>query len=84
MADALTEKLFACAIAANARRMCRQSREASAEHIKLMHESISRSREVLKGVPLPDAFAGRKTREPPASESHVEQAGCINQREPNR
>ena len=64
MADAPTEKLAIRAIAANARRMCRQSREANAEHVKLMHESISRSREVLKDVPLPDAFAGRKTHEP--------------------
>jgi hypothetical protein len=81
MDDALTERLVARAIAANARRMCRQSREASAEHIKLMHEGISRSREVLQGIPPQDAFAGRNSHEPPTSESHVQQAGCIDQGE---
>ena len=81
MVDALTEKLVARATAAKARRMCRQSRETDAVHIKLMHESISRSREVLKGIPLPAAFAGRKTHEPPTSESRVQQAHCIDRKD---
>jgi len=64
LADALREKLVARASAANAQRMCRHLREANAEHFKLMLESISRSRELLESVPLPDTFVGWKTHEP--------------------
>ena len=72
MADALTEyeKLVARATAANALRMCRHSLEANAKHVKLMHESISRSRELLKSTLPPDTFVGRKTHELPTSEDH--------------
>jgi hypothetical protein len=62
MPDILGEKLIARAIAANARRRCRESQLADTEHLKLIRESLSRSREVLSVNPS-DAFAGRKTPE---------------------
>ena len=38
-------------------------KDIDAQHLKWMHEAITKSRELLKSA-LPDTFAGRKTQEP--------------------
>jgi hypothetical protein len=43
-------------------RMSNTLKDVDARHLKLMHEAVAESHEILKS-PVPDTFAGRKTQE---------------------
>jgi hypothetical protein len=45
-------------------RLSNELRNLDAQHLQLTHEAVAKSRELLKNMPLPDTFAGRKTQEP--------------------
>jgi hypothetical protein len=44
-------------------RISNRLKDIDARHLKLVHEAIAKSRDLLKNA-LPDTFAGRKTQEP--------------------